>query len=153
MIDSFDGKFRFLSNFYRLSVPLRYEGVSFPTVEHAYQAAKTLNIADREAIARLDTPGAAKRYGRILKPLRPNWDNIRIEIMYTLLTEKFKDPFLRSCLLATGTEELVEGNDWRDRFWGVYAGEGENHLGQLLMRIRAELEDKLYGPSRRKKKG
>jgi predicted NAD-dependent protein-ADP-ribosyltransferase YbiA (DUF1768 family) len=46
---------------------------------------------------------------------------------------------MREMLLLTGDCELVEGNTWGDKFWGVCDGEGENHLGKLLMKIRAEL--------------
>ncbi len=45
-------------------------------------------------------------------------------------------------LVATGQEELVEGNDWEDRFWGVDppgSNNGENNLGKILMRVRNEL--------------
>jgi hypothetical protein len=41
-------------------------------------------------------------------------------------------------LLATGDMELIEDNDWDDTYWGVCNGAGENNLGKLLMKIRAE---------------
>lgn len=53
---------------------------------------------------------------------------------------KMSEPKLRSQLLSTGTAELVEGNWWNDRYWGVCNGRGENHLGKILMRIREELK-------------
>jgi len=57
-----------------------------------------------------------------------------------MLRLKFtKHESLKEKLLATGDEELVEGNDWNDRVWGKVDGVGENHLGRLLMKIRAEL--------------
>jgi predicted NAD-dependent protein-ADP-ribosyltransferase YbiA (DUF1768 family) len=59
--------------------------------------------------------------------------------MRDLLRQKFAHPELRRLLLATGDAELVEGNTWGDRFWGVCAGRGQNHLGRLLMAIRAEI--------------
>jgi predicted NAD-dependent protein-ADP-ribosyltransferase YbiA (DUF1768 family) len=59
--------------------------------------------------------------------------------METLLRQKFAHPELRAKLKETNDAELVEGNWWGDRFWGVCRGEGENHLGKLLMKIRAEL--------------
>lgn len=43
-------------------------------------------------------------------------------------------------LLATGNEELIEGNKHGDHFWGVCNGHGENMLGKLLMQLRAELQ-------------
>jgi len=62
--------------------------------------------------------------------------------METLLRDKFtRHADLRILLLDTGDRELVEGNTWDDRFWGVCEGVGENHLGRLLMKIRAELRE------------
>lgn len=58
--------------------------------------------------------------------------------MYGLLIEKFYDPDLNAKLQETGDAELIEGNYWGDRFWGVCDGVGENHLGKLLMRVRSE---------------
>ena len=65
MIDSFEGKYRFLSNFY-LS-PITYEGIEYPSVEHAYQAAKTFDQKIRQKVADCPTPNEAKKvsYPRI----------------------------------------------------------------------------------------
>lgn len=133
MIDKFSGKFRFLSNFYPAVVTL--DGWKFPTVEHAFQAAKTLDGNQRRRIQQVVKPGEAKRLGRAVH-LRPDWEDMKIDVMRQLLRQKFSEPFLLSQLLATGTEELVEGNWWRDTFWGVCNGVGENRLGKLLMEIR-----------------
>ena len=43
--------------------------------------------------------------------------------------------------MATRDRVLIEGNDWGDTFWGMTDGEGENHLGKILMRVRAELRE------------
>lgn len=43
-INSFSGSHAFLSNFE--SAPIFYDGLSYPTVEHAYQAAKTWNMTE-----------------------------------------------------------------------------------------------------------
>jgi N-glycosidase YbiA len=126
----------FLSNFYFCDV--KYEGITYPTSEHAFQAAKTLDVSERKRIAGLGNPGLAKRAGRKLKSIRSNWDSIRIGVMEDILRIKFSNPELRAKLLSTGEEKLVEGNDWGDRFWGVCDGQGENWLGQLLMKIREE---------------
>lgn len=132
-IESFQGEYRFLSNFWHVYV--RYDGELYPTVEHAYQAAKTLNPEFRKAIA-YATTGEAKRMGRQV-PMRPDWDSIKIDVMRDLLRQKFtEEPELRELLLATGDAELIEGNTWGDYFWGVCNGEGQNNLGKLLMEIR-----------------
>jgi len=62
-----------------------------------------------------------------------------MQMMEELLRLKFESPELRKLLLETGEHELIEGNNWGDRFWGVVDGVGDNHLGKLLMKIRAEL--------------
>lgn len=136
IIDSFTGPYRWLSNFWPARVWL--DGEAFPTVEHAYQAAKTLIEADRSRIKGCFTPGDAKRAGRLVA-LRQDWLAVRVPVMRELLREKFTDPDLRAKLVATGDAELVEGNTWGDTFWGVCRGKGENTLGSLLMELREEL--------------
>ena len=143
MITKFDGsEHAFLSNFFPCPTP--FGTLTFPTVEHAYQAAKTANFAERFTIKYLPSPGAAKRFGRQFE-LRPNWDAIKVPIMRSLLRQKFRpETDLARRLLETHTEVLVEGNNWGDRFFGMVqnsegAWEGENWLGKLLMEIRDEL--------------
>lgn len=135
-INSFTGPYRFLSNFW--TVKLEYEGQRYPSVEHAFQAAKTLDLAARSRIAVLPTSAAAKRAGRTVA-LRDDWERVRVPIMEQLLRLKFDNPELRTKLLSTGDAVLIEGNTWGDTFWGVCRGAGENRLGRLLMVIRDEL--------------
>lgn len=135
-IDSFSGKYRFLSNFHPVDVG--YEGVVYPSVEHAYQAAKTLNVGLRSAIRMAGSPGAAKKMGRAVL-LRPDWEEAKLKVMAELLERKFAHPGLRAMLLATGEEELIEGNTWGDQIWGVCDGVGANLLGVFLMALRAHL--------------
>lgn len=136
MIDRFSGKHEFLSNFF--VHPVTFEGMTFPSSEHAFQAAKSLDPAEREKIRDLPTCGKVKRAGRHVA-LRPNWDIIKVGVMHDVLVAKFSDPELRDLLFATGDEQLVEGNDHGDRFWGVCKGKGDNWLGKTLMKVRAEL--------------
>jgi ribA/ribD-fused uncharacterized protein len=135
-IRRFAEEWAFLSNFAEAEVEL--EGVQFPTVEAAFQAAKTTVEAEREAIRQAATPGRAKRLGR-KATLRAGWEAMRVEVMRGLLVQKFQIPALRAALLATGQAELVEGNTWGDVFWGVCEGEGQNVLGRLLTEVRAGL--------------
>lgn len=140
-IDSFDGEFRFLSNFY-YPCWMQISGIKYPTVEHAYQACKTMDKEHRQYIADLTRPGDAKKEGRQVV-LRDDWESIKLALMYDLVQIKFnKYPGLGDKLLATGNRPLVEGNWWRDFYWGVCNGKGENNLGQILMRVRKELADK-----------
>lgn len=135
-IVSFSGEYRFLSNFYPAVVQL--DGLEFPTVEHAYQAAKTLNLEARALIQSLASPARAKRAGQQVV-LRENWEHDKVAVMHDLLTQKFADPDLAQQLLATGQRNLVEGNTWGDTFWGVCDGVGLNWLGKLLMTVRTDL--------------
>lgn len=129
MINSFTGNYRFLSNFWPSTVSI--EGYSYPTVEHAYQAMKTLDINQRQRIRDAANPGIAKKMGREIK-LRPDWELLKLLYMTTLIENKFfPDSQLASMLLATGDDELVEGNNWGDTYWGVCRGKGENHLGKI----------------------
>jgi ribA/ribD-fused uncharacterized protein len=136
-IPEFQGEYRFLSNFFPAEVV--YEGITYPTVEHAYQSAKTLDMNERKRIAALKTPAEAKTEGRKLK-LRDDWETAKFVVMEDCVRYKFTHhDDLRAKLLATGDAVLEEGNTWGDRIWGVYQGQGDNRLGKILMKIRAEL--------------
>ncbi len=142
IIDNFAGEYRFLSNFWKC--PIYFEGEVYPSVEHAYQAAKTRNMAEREIIRSKSSPGEAKKSGRGVT-IRSNWNDIKINTMRGLLITKFEWPGERDLLLKTGNAKLIEGNWWGDIFWGVCKGVGENHLGKLLMEIREPLFSKTGG--------
>jgi ribA/ribD-fused uncharacterized protein len=142
-IREFHGDWGFLSNFYPCSVTL--DGVVYESVEHAYQAAKTLNLTEREKFLYAGvTAGRAKRMGGGVTK-RPDWETVKVDIMRDLLMQKFYPTILRRKLLCTFSANLVEGNWWHDIFWGVCEGTckegpheptGENWLGLLLMEIR-----------------
>ena len=134
-IGPFTGEFRFLSNFFPIAV--EYEAILYPTAEHAFQAAKTLDPHARARIRTLPTASAAKRSGRSLV-LRADWEQVKVTVMRDILRAKFQQPVLRAYLLRTHPRPLVEVNTWGDRFWGVCHGSGENHLGRLLMVLRYE---------------
>ena len=138
-IDSFQGPYRFLSNFWPAEIV--FEDVTYPSVEHAYQAAKTLDIGERKRIANLPTASEAKKEGRKLTK-RADWEQVKFHVMEECVRYKFTHHAeLKAQLLATGQAELIEGNDWGDKIWGVYQGEGENRLGKILMKIREELRN------------
>lgn len=134
-IVAFTGANRFLSNFWPATVTL--DGVAYPSVESAYQAAKTLDLEARVPFQSASA-SEAKKLGKSL-PMRADWEAVKLAVMEGLLRQKFADPYLREQLLATGDQLLQEGNHWGDVFWGVCRGKGLNHLGQLLMLIRDEI--------------
>jgi ribA/ribD-fused uncharacterized protein len=112
----------------------------YKSVEHAFQALKTLDMLEREAIRSARSPSEAKAMGRTVK-LRPDWDDKKIGFMRMLVRQKFSTNPLRSELMATGEAELIDGNYWHDTFWGMCGGVGTNHLGKILMEVRREIAD------------
>lgn len=146
MIDSFHGEYDWLSNFSPVSsielddIPGKSK-LYFSSVEAAYQAAKTIVYSERLPF-RIMSPGQAKRAGKDVT-LRADWYGVRLGIMANLCAQKFiKYPY-EVLLLSTGTQKLVEGNNWNDTFWGVCDGKGRNELGKILMSIREGLVSKV----------
>jgi len=77
-IDSFQDEYRFLSNFW--PSPVDYMGDYYPTVEHAFQAMKTMKAEERTEILKAKTPGEAKRLGRKVT-LREDWEERKMGVM------------------------------------------------------------------------
>lgn len=138
VINDFRGENEFLSNFYPSILIVDNE--AYPTLEHAFQAAKTDDPLLKAKIRDAATARDAKRIGRSVT-LIPDWDNKRLDIMASLVKQKFTEHLDLKCkLLLTGNKDLIEGNTWKDRFWGQdQNGVGENHLGKILMNVRAQL--------------
>ena len=143
-ITEFKNDYTFLSNFYPSYI--LFEGLVYPTVEHAYVAAKTFDNVFKIMIAELPghRVGYAKKLGRNIE-LRPNWEKIKVPIMRELLLKKFKVGLFKEQLLKTDNKILIEGNHWHDNFWGSCVCQkcgdrGQNILGLLLMDTREELK-------------
>jgi len=139
-ITSFRDDNHFLSNFY--VCPITMDGLSYTSTENAFQAAKTLKESERTAFTTC-TAGQSKRLGRTIT-LRPDWEDVKVPVMRTLLFQKFAMNPLRDQLLNTGDAILIEGNNWGDQFWGMEFVEGQwygkNYLGALLMEVRKHYE-------------
>lgn len=134
-ISEFKGKYFFLSNFY--SAPVTYLGKSFKNNEAAFQSAKCPERSDE--FLNLN-PSEAKRLGRRVR-LRNDWEEVKNDVMYDICKAKFsQNPKLAQLLINTGYADLIEGNTWGDKVWGVCDGVGENRLGKILMRIRTEMK-------------
>lgn len=174
-IQEFHGPYRFLSNFYSCSV--EYEGVVYPSSEHAYCTQKTLNKKERDYInwhrtastyegkkhehVRETRAGEAKLRSREVT-LQPNWEvpdqngiPLKLHIMEAVLRAKYKcNPGLVDKLLDTDTASITEGNQHHDRFFGVCnckehnGGGGENHLGHLHEKLRDEYRKERDGTSK-----
>jgi ribA/ribD-fused uncharacterized protein len=149
-IKSFEGKYRFLSNFWKLPIPVNFSNISFFTTEAAYVAAKTTNQHLRRTISEMK-PGQAKDFGNIIfeKKLwvNPDWnDEFRIVLMKNLVSQKFlKNTHLGIALLDTDDANIIEGNGHHDNFFGActcldcVSKQKLNHLGKIHMEVRNQL--------------
>lgn len=138
-IESFRGPYAIFSNF--TMAPVKYEGMSFLSVESAFQAAKTTDLNERAKFIPLDSSAAKKLGRRVL--LRDDWEQIKENVMFDLLMQKFSygtAPY--QILKSTAPRPLKEGNTWHDNVWGdctcpkCSGIRGRNILGNLLMRVR-----------------
>jgi len=137
-IQEFRGEYFFLSNFFE--VPVVYQGMTYGSNEAAFQAQKCMTEAEKMEFTLL-RPSDSKKKGRRVQ-LRPDWEDVKVGIMEELVRAKFtQNEDLKQRLIETGDAVLEEGNNWNDTFWGVHLknGQGQNHLGKILMQIRAEL--------------
>jgi len=117
-----------------------YGGNEYATSEHAFQAAKATNETDRAYVAAATSPTKAKRRGREIA-CRSDWDEVKDTIMLHIVYLKvLQNEDVRLLLLGTGEEELIEGNWWKDDYWGKVKRngkwEGRNVLGRTFMLVR-----------------
>ena len=143
MIDNFDGKYRFLSNFYEKE--FFFKDKYYKSAEHAYQASKATNIGDHKLVQEQSSPRMARKIGQQIK-CRNDWENIKYDTMLNIVRAKFKDEHLKKMLIETYPEPLKESNYWHDNTWGdCQCGrssckiEGKNWLGKILMTVRKEM--------------
>lgn len=136
-IESFQGDFRFLSNFF--PAPVTIDGITYKNAEAAFQASKTTDVEVKKQFSNLDG-AAAKSLGKKIQ-LRSDWENVKVAEMQRIVIAKFEqNAGLKQRLADTGNAELIEGNTWGDTFWGVSKGQGENQLGKILMSLRQTVE-------------
>ena len=142
MICQFKDNYYFMSNFYPFK--LIYNGIEYQNTEAAFQAQKCKYLLERNQFSKLN-PSEAKRLGRRVE-LRPDWEQVKDGIMYNIVLTKFSsDEYLAYKLLETGEEVLMEGNTWKDTYWGVDLDtmQGKNKLGLILMKVRDVLRAKI----------
>jgi len=132
-IGGFKEEYHWLSNMEPCII--QWQGMYFTSVESAYQASKCTSLSKAKQFQEL-TGLEAKRHSATITT-RKNWKNEKINVMTQLVFQKFLlNLSLRELLLETGTKYLEETNNWKDTFWGVYNGVGENNLGKILMSTR-----------------
>jgi len=133
------GQYGCFSNFSRHGFEL--DGLRWPTSEHYFQAQKFVGTPYLEEVRQAKTPKEAARLGRRRDwPLRPDWDEVKDEVMRQAVLRKFEvNPEIQAVLLATADEDLFEDSP-TDAYWGGGADRtGQNKLGQILMEVRARL--------------
>jgi ribA/ribD-fused uncharacterized protein len=131
-----------VSNFSRHGIEMN--GQWWPTTEHYFQAQKFAGTEHVEAIRQAQSPKIAAGKGRSRnRPLRPDWESVKVGIMRRAVLKKFETHAeIRAILLATGSEEIVE-NAPHDYFWGCGKnGSGKNILGKILMEVRETLRER-----------
>ena len=135
------GPYGFLSNFY--NVPFTYKGIHFTNSEAAFQSQKEPENAEKYSDI---SPSTAKSMGRSAS-LRPDWEQVKDQVMYDVLYEKFsQNPELKEALLNTGDKIIIEVTTWHDRYWGMCVcpschGTGRNQLGYTLMKLRDNFKE------------
>ena len=143
VINSFDGEYDFLSNFYEC--PILWKGNLYLNSESIYQSYKTLDNVPFDFTK--TTGSQAKKISKKLN-VRPDWNKIKFDLMYEICQEKFnQNTDIAQKLMNTGDAILIEGNYWGDTYWGKCNGVGQNNLGKILMKIREELfelQNKLF---------
>jgi len=132
---------REFSNFAPYAIDL--DGKRWPSVEHYYQAQKFADPELMQKIRKAAKPVIAKRLAdKYRRAARSDWDEVKDTVMERAVRRKFElHAELRDLLLQTGEEDLAEAAP-NDYYWSIGAeGSGQNKLGLLLMRIRAELRE------------
>lgn len=129
----------YMNNFYKAKMTVY--GKIWETVEHAYQAQKTLIPGEINKIWAASSPREARNMGQLVQ-MRSDWDQVKDQVMKECVLAKFKQhPELVKQLLSTNDEDIVEDSpvDW---YWGCGKdGTGKNMLGKTLMQVRKELRD------------
>lgn len=122
--------------------PIKLKDRIWPTSEHYFQAQKFTGTEHEELVRQAASPMVAARMGRSRqRPLRPDWESVKENVMNEALCAKFSQhPELRSMLLETGDAVLIEHTK-NDNYWGDGGdGLGKNRLGLLLMELREKMQ-------------
>jgi ribA/ribD-fused uncharacterized protein len=138
------------SNLYRR--PIEFDGDTYPTAEHAYQAGKARKPEVKRWLLSAPSPAllAMAAHGLYYWDVTPGWSTKKFDRMKRILQAKFtQHADLRDILLATGSARLVEAatvDNVVNRLWGEVNGVGKNMLGHLLMEVRTELSPTIRKP-------
>ena len=137
--------------------PFTIDGVKYNYAEQYMMAAKALLFKDhssRKKIMKTNSPREQKALGRKVENFdQGKWNSVAREVVFKGNMAKFsQNADLKKELLSTGTKILVEASPY-DKVWGIGLAaddpnalrpknwRGKNWLGQVLMRVRAEISD------------
>lgn len=147
IIREFVNEYAFLSNYEPCYVT--YQGATYLSAEAAYHSAKFKSKKDKALFEFLSADASKQLAKKMKDKIRLDWNLVKEQIMYNIVYKKFtQNSELRMKLIDTRDDFLIEGNYWEDHFWGVCPKEGnipedgQNILGQILMKVRAELKYK-----------
>ncbi len=120
--------------------PIEINGRTYQTSEHYYQSEKYLEVELKERVINASTPMEAALIGRDPKfPKREDWSahkDIAMEIAVRAKFSQYK--VLQELLISTNTAKIFEHTK-NDCYWGDCLDRtGQNKLGLLLMKLRAE---------------
>ena len=129
------------------------DGLTWPTVEHYYQAMKFTSKSYQLKISEEPEAKKASIMGRTrFKSTRKDWKKVQVTMMTRAVYTKCKTHSeVAKKLIETGESKLVESSQY-DYFWGCGRDKrGDNHYGLVLMRVRhkllAELKAEAEGES------
>ena len=140
---------KWLSTFNK-GLPFEYNGLVYPTVEHAFQAQKVTGTKQEEYQQLFTDPNSepsdAKKMGgkTYFKEhnfkLRNDWDSNKLRLMEDITKEYYiNNPDMLQKLKDTGNKQLIHSGFRIDSYWGMQKDGGQNHHGKILMKIREEL--------------
>lgn len=160
-VTPFQGSSDILSNFYPCTINIH--GINAKSSEHAYQYVKAIRRGKLDVAKRIEsapTAFLAKKTANEL-PFSETWAEEKLDVMTQIIEEKAKQvPEFKTELLETKSNSIVEavtGNlfwscglnkhdtlNTKKRFWP-----GENHMGQLLTELRAQLKNNQNGAKKK----
>ncbi len=137
VINFYEGKYYLLSNFSAHAI--EYDGETWMTSEHAYQAAKYFDLNIREKVKRAPSAFLSREFGQTKEGKKSNWEEQKVAVMKEIMRAKaLQHADVREMLLSTGEIEIVK-NHPDDFFWGSGAdGSGQNVMGKIWMELREE---------------
>lgn len=128
--------------------PLKVNNIHILTSEALYQACRYPHLPEiQKKIINEKSPMTAKMVGKPFRDqTRPDWDKVRVDIMYWCLQVKLAQNFITfGQLLETTCDKPIVEESNKDPFWGAIKSKtdencltGVNALGRLLMKLRQE---------------